>query len=163
MRKVRWGSILLGLMMLLTLLTVTAFAAETTVAATDNAAANGQALVDAVSRASEGDTIVVPAGTYEIEKPIVITESITIKGANAGLDARPGKAERTAETVLDGNKITDGWDSGCIFVIAADNVTIDGFTFDNANYAAVAIGSADNTIAIFTNRAQYFNFPGKVV
>ena len=68
MRKVRWGSILLGLMMLLTLLTVTAFAAETTVAATDNAAANGQALVDAVSQASEGDTIVISAGTYDLPK-----------------------------------------------------------------------------------------------
>ena len=134
MRKVRWGSILLGLMMLLTLLTVTAFAAETTVAATDNAAANGQALVDAVSQASEGDTIVISAGTYDLPKNtyhssingdlaygLLIDKSITLKSAGDG------------EVVLTSE--VGGYSSGMVLFTKYDvDVIIDGITFEGSSW-----------------------------
>ena len=143
--KRRIGSAFLACMMLLSLLPVTAMAYGNGTIINETQQKTYSTIKEAVEDANNGDTIAISAGEYAISEPIVIEHSITIKGANAGVDARPDKATRVEETVLDGTGITAGWDSGCIFVISADGVTIDGFTFDNASYAAVAIGSADNT------------------
>ena len=83
MRKVRWGSILLAVVMLLTLLTVTALAAEKPVVATADAAANGEALKAAISSAEDGDTIVLSEGTYSLGTDYHINKAVSIKGAGA--------------------------------------------------------------------------------
>lgn len=134
MRKVRWGSILLAVAMLLTLLTVTALAKETTVTATYDAAANGQALVSAVSNASEGETIVISAGTYNLPKNIyhssinsdlayglMIDKSITLKSAGDG-------AVILTSTV-------GGYNSGMVLFTKYDvDVVIDGITFRGSSW-----------------------------
>lgn len=134
MRKARWGSILLALAMLLALLTVTALADETTVTATDNAETNGQALVDAVSQASEGDTIVISTGTYDLPKNtysssingdlaygLLIDKSITLKSAGDG------------EVVL--TSTVGGYNSGMVLFTKYDvDVVIDGITFQGSSW-----------------------------
>ena len=134
MRKIRWGSILLAVVMLLTLLTVTALAKETTVTATDDAAANGQALVSAVSNASEGETIVISAGTYDLPKNIyhssingdlayglMIDKSITLKSAGDG------------EVIL--TSTVGGYNSGMVLFTKYDvDVVIDGITFQGSSW-----------------------------
>ena len=77
-----------------------------------------QAAVDA---ASDGDTIVVGAGSYS--EDVVVDKAVTLQGANSGT---PGTGMRLAESTLDGS-----------FRIGADvdGVTIDGFRIDGSSTA----------------------------
>jgi hypothetical protein len=74
----------------------------------------------AVTAANPGDTIEVAAGIYQ--EHVVINKSLTLDGAEAGTLAymRMG-----AESVVDATS------SGNAFQVAANNVTIDGFTVMN--------------------------------
>jgi hypothetical protein len=69
----------------------------------------------AVNAASAGDTLIVSEGVFE--ENVTLDKSITILGANAGVAGTD--AARSGESMLDGQ-----------FVIAADNITIDGFQVD---------------------------------
>ncbi len=77
-------------------------------------------LAGAIGKASSGDTINVAAGTYTVLGVVTVNKSLTINGAQAGVDAR-GRAG--SESILE--------NSGGLYVIA-DNVTIDGFIVQNS-------------------------------
>ncbi len=74
----------------------------------------------AVDQSSSGDTIVVAAGQYD--ESVTVDKSLTLEGAQAGVDARD---PRGAETIVDPG-------SGWVALHAteyATQVKIDGFTF----------------------------------
>ncbi|MGB3167158.1 MAG: hypothetical protein WBA68_10335, partial [Alteraurantiacibacter sp.] len=81
---------------------------------------------DAVDAASTGYTIDVADGTYA--ENVMIDKSLTINGANAGI---AGTVMRGDESVLAG-----------IFTLAADGITIDGFTIDGGDTNAHGIRGA---------------------
>lgn len=76
----------------------------------------------ATSAAGTGDTINVAAGTYA-ELVTVSTNGLQFKGAKAGMDARTPRG--SGETIV-------GTGKGA-FHILADNVMLDGFTFQNVS------------------------------
>jgi hypothetical protein len=77
-----------------------------------------QTIQAAISKASDGDTIYVAAGTYPegARGPLTIDKTLTLKGAEAGVDARTA---RGAESIISDSQGT---------YVAANNVVIDGFT-----------------------------------
>jgi len=89
----------------------------------------GMSIQAAIDAAQDGDTIYVAAGTYDIGETIVIDKSITLVGAQAGVDPRTAAGLRTAgsegESVIRGAGDPPTLDT--LIRIAADNVTIDGF------------------------------------
>lgn len=82
----------------------------------------------AINKASSGDTINVAAGTYSVVGVVGVNKTLTINGAQAGVDARGRVA---AESILQ--------NSGGL-VVSADNVTIDGFTVQNNTAAFNGFG-----------------------
>jgi hypothetical protein len=74
----------------------------------------------ALDVAKNGDTILVCAGKYN-ETPVV-SKTVTLLGAQHGVDARTRKASAAAETLI----ITDGFD------VSADKVVFDGFSLQAA-------------------------------
>lgn len=113
---------------------VTTTAVTVDVAANFTVAADGSgdftSIQDAIDASSDGDTIFVKAGDYNITSTIVIDKSITLLGAQAGIDPRSAAGLRTEgggeESVIDG-----GGSLSTLIRIAADNVTIDGFDVGN--------------------------------
>ncbi|MDQ2809085.1 MAG: right-handed parallel beta-helix repeat-containing protein, partial [Chloroflexota bacterium] len=79
----------------------------------------------AVTAANPGDTINVTAGLYY--ETVTVNKSLILRGAQAGNDARVGRTDETAETVL--NKDTGGFD----LTSGPSNVTIDGFLIEGAS------------------------------
>jgi hypothetical protein len=81
---------------------------------------------DAVNAASPGDTIDVCAGTYPEAAggPLTINKSLTVLGAQDGVDAR---GPRGAESIIADIQGTS---------VAASSVVIDGFTVQNSSLAA---------------------------
>jgi parallel beta-helix repeat protein len=75
----------------------------------------------AVNAANPGDTILVDAGTYN--EMVTVNKSLTIEGAEHGVDAR---------TRSGAESIVQGPGGQTAFVIAANDVAIDGFTVQNA-------------------------------
>jgi hypothetical protein len=82
---------------------------------------------EAVDAASDNDTIIVAAGLYK--ENIVIDKSLTLKGAQAGVDARTRSG---AETIIEPDEEEAG-----ISIITTDGrvVVIDGLTVQNAVHA----------------------------
>lgn len=99
--------------------------------------ANAFASVNAsIAAASNGDTIEVLQGAYT--ENVVVTKSVTLEGANAGVSAGLNAGTRGPETVVNGG-----------FSLEADNVTVDGFKILNgapmAGEAAVGVYFAGTT------------------
>jgi nitrous oxidase accessory protein NosD len=81
----------------------------------------------AIGQVSANDTIMVAAGTYE--ENVVIDKSLTLKGAQAGVDAR---TRTGAETIIE----PDEEKIGISILTAADLiVVIDGLTVQNGAHA----------------------------
>ncbi|MFP3898438.1 MAG: CFI-box-CTERM domain-containing protein [Dehalococcoidia bacterium] len=81
----------------------------------------------AIDAASHGDTIMVAAGLYE--ESVVIDKSLTLKGEQAGVDARSRSGdEAIIEAVEDDIGISILTSEGCV-------VVIDGLTVQNALHA----------------------------
>ena len=77
------------------------------------------------SRAAAADTIQAAAGSYpeQVSIPVALS-GLTLRGAQAGVDARTRSA---SETILDGT----GGALATGITIDADNTTVDGFTIRN--------------------------------
>ena len=81
---------------------------------------------EAIDAASDGDTVMAAAGSYE--ESVVINKLLTLKGAQAGVDARTRSGD---ETIIE----PDG-EIGISILTAADGVVvIDGLTVQNAVHA----------------------------
>jgi len=108
----------------------------------------GASIQAAIDGASDGDTIVVAAGTFN--ESIVVSKSITLQGAQAGVDPRPSIGGRTGpETVLDASE-----GSSSVIRITAANVTIDGFTITGGTGDMVEEGGSADFLH-FANNILY--------
>ena len=76
--KRRIGSAFLACMMLLSLLPITALAAETSVNTVEE-------LTEAISKANDGDTIKLAAGTYDLDGTLTIQNRVSLIGASEGV------------------------------------------------------------------------------
>ncbi|MDB5328802.1 MAG: hypothetical protein JWM57_4371 [Phycisphaerales bacterium] len=85
-------------------------------------AVNYTTIQAAVNAASPSAVITVDAGTYA--EQVTINKTLTIRGAKTGVDARTRST--TGESILTGG--ASGTARTASFYIAANNVTIDGFT-----------------------------------
>ncbi len=80
-------------------------------------------------RVGSGDTIIVAAGTYSATTngevfPIVVSKSVTLKGAQADVDPRPSSGGRSdTESVIDAEET-----SNAVVQISVADVEINGFT-----------------------------------
>ena len=79
----------------------------------------------AIDAASPGDTINVAAGTYQLDNTIVVDKSVSIIG-----DPVSPETVIIQAPIQDDSKKRSG-DNSC-FLVAAGNVTISGFTLENA-------------------------------
>lgn len=97
-----------------------------------------QAAIDA---ASEGDVIIIAAGTQNLTAGLNVTKSLTFLGANAGVG---GDETRGAETVFASSTTGPFLNLGS----AATSVTFDGISFTGASIVGVGVPGIDLT---FTN------------
>jgi len=80
---------------------------------------------DAINAATGGETIIVAAEEFNLTAKIVVDKSVTLLGAQSGIDPRPSFGGRSgAETILKSNGIT-------VFDIQAHNVEINGFKIES--------------------------------
>ena len=114
-------SILLAVMLMLSLGAATAkpVAAQNS---TINVPDDYETIQEAIAAASDGDTIVVAAGSYE--ENVTVDKSLTLKGAQAGVDARNRSGDETIIEPDEGAGIR-------ILTVADRVVVIDGFTVRN--------------------------------
>lgn len=102
----------------------------------------------AINKASAGDTIFVEAGFYPHAGVVTVNKTLTLKGAQAGVDARVRLFE--PESVLE--------NSGGLYVTAND-VVIDGFTVQNSTSGAftgygIALGAGTSGADVIYNIIQ---------
>ncbi|WP_145448519.1 beta strand repeat-containing protein, partial [Gimesia panareensis] len=105
---------------------------------------------DAVTAAAaSGDTIRVAAGTYS--GLISLNKSVDLLGANAGVD--PNSMARAAESIID---------HAGFYAInpTADDVTIDGFSFEGNGGRAIDSYASANNLTIANNIFNNTNIPG---
>jgi hypothetical protein len=111
----------------------------------------------AVDAANAGSIINVDAGTYS--EWVVVNKSLTLRGAQAGVDARSNTRDGvTGETIMNGIVLSGGRSAS--LSINADNVTIDGFTIqgntspDLAQGAGMVIGPSRSGSHIYNSIFQ---------
>ena len=103
----------------------------------------------AVDAAAAGGTVTVDAGTYA--EQVTVTKPLTIRGAQAGVDARANgrsAASASTESVVTGASGSSGTSSA--FHVLANDVTVDGFTVTGQTNPDEALGAG---IVIGPNRA----------
>ena len=124
-----------------------------TAGATQTTVSDFAGLSDAISHASNGDEIILNAGTYEVTSKITITKSVTIIGAGKGV------------TILDGGATAEPARSTAVFYVKAAGVKISGLTIQNASdlndNATVYVSSSDNAMSGFEIRdCEFVNCHG---
>ena len=135
-RAKRYASGFLSVLAILLAIGVSAaWAADRYVATTGNDTANNcsnslfpcQTIQKAINEASPSDTIHVAAGIYPeppAGSPLTVNKTLTLLGAQNGVDARGRVATESIVTDSQGTYVT------------ASNVVIDGFTFENSTNPA---------------------------
>ena len=113
-----------------------------------------QSAVDAVTTL-DNYIVRVASGTYA--ENVVVDKSLDIRGANYGIN--PNTDTRVAESFV---TFPAGSDGGDLFIIRADDVKVDGFTFDGQNNvtadgAAGVIGYGDR-ILVENNIVTNFSY-----
>ena len=137
-----------------TLIATAALVASISFTASAATVNNFTELASAISTASNGDEIILNAGTYEVTSKITITKSVTITGAGKGL------------TILDGGSTAEPARANAVFYVHAPNVKISGLTIQNASdlndNATVYVSSSDNAMSGFEIRdCEFVNCHGK--
>ena len=106
-----------------------------------SAAGPCQTIPYAYGRAAGGDTIQVAAGTYTLTGTLTIAKpGIRLLGAMAGVNAATRAPGGPGETVITG---TGAPPSDGLFTAAADDVTINGFTF-KGNLAGGGLATSEH-------------------
>jgi uncharacterized repeat protein (TIGR01451 family) len=80
----------------------------------------------AVNFANPGDTIVADAGTYA--EQVTINKSVTLLGAN---NTNPVPGRSGPESIVEPG-LTSSFDTDSVFLVTANNVTIEGFTIQGS-------------------------------
>src|SRR5712692_8570738 len=108
-----------------------------------------QTLQHAIDEAISGDTIHVAAGFYPeaAPGPLTVNKTLTLLGAQAGVDARGRVAAESTVTDSQGTYLT------------ANNIVIDGFTFENSTNSAftgygIAMGAGTTGTHVVNNIVQ---------
>lgn len=183
LRPGRSRSLLIGVAVALVSLATAATASATTwyvsPTGTDSTTCNTQStpcqtIGQAVSNASNGDTVSVAPGTYTFTHDVTIDKSITLAGAQYGVDGRTRAlpASASSESILTGTSSSDAF-----LDIEANGVVIDGFTIqDNTGgpgIAALGTDDADyqirnniidgNVFGIYANSAPSAGGGGSVI
>ncbi|HYO11049.1 MAG TPA: carbohydrate-binding protein [Tepidisphaeraceae bacterium] len=113
-----------------------------------------QAAVDA---AAPGATITVDPGVYS--ELVAVFKTLTIKGPQAGVDARSNtRTNRAAEAVVNGALTMSGTRTTS-FRLAADNIVLDGFTVEGQNdtvsyHAGIHMNPGRSGIQVLNNIVQ---------
>lgn len=89
----------------------------------------GDNIQAAIDSASNGDVVCLGAGTYAPLGTIDINKPLELRGPQSNVDPRTSCG--SARTDPAGEAVVDGASVGTIFVITADDVTIDGLTIQN--------------------------------
>ncbi|MEQ8852381.1 hypothetical protein, partial [Gimesia sp.] len=112
----------------------------------------GAEIQDAVDLSAAGGTAQIAAGTYTPSSTITVSNVLTIQGAQAGVDPRPGtgslrdETDDTTETIIDGSGSLSR-----IFLIDADDVTLDGLVITNGTGDLVRSSNPVDNITVQYN------------
>ena len=98
----------------------------------------------AVANVSSGGTVDVAPGTYD-EHSIQLNQPITLNGPNFGVS--PNTGTRSAEAIIDA-QATSSLD---VIDIFANDVTVNGFTVQDAASAGISMGAATSGVNVFDN------------
>ncbi len=97
----------------------------------------------AISQSNNGDTIQVAAGTYTLSATVDVNKSVTLLGAQHGVDPRPHANTTRVPESANESIVDAAFTLPNAFMINADNVTIDGFEIRKITTGA-HINSPDN-------------------
>ncbi|HEY7872176.1 MAG TPA: MBG domain-containing protein, partial [Rudaea sp.] len=108
------------------------------------------AINDAITQ--NGDTIAVDPGSFA--ENVSVTKGVILQGPKAGIAGYDASRDGTGEAVL--SPTTPTTNNASVVLIAANNVTFDGFTIQNVNNIAIAsggnYGGSGNNAQIVNNR-----------
>lgn len=105
------------------------------------------AITNAITAASDGDTLVVTAGTYN--EKLFVTKSLTFLGAQHGVDARTRPFIPAQESILRYPLTTIADPCSGIVNLGKTNIILDGFTLQTLGHTSPSSFLDDFTAAIF--------------
>ena len=110
-----------------------------------------------ITAAAPGDVIFICAGTYT--EQLTINKPLTLLGAQWGQDARTGRTDPAAETVLNATNVAPA--GVIVYTTGATTGTLDGLTLQNADGTAVnGINNATANAYTFQNNIITGNTTG---
>ena len=105
-----------------------------------------ETIQNAIGDAGSGDIIIVGVGIFN--EAISIDKSLTLLGAQAGVDARNRFGD---ETIIDPNDPNGGGPKSWVIRVRASNVTIEGFTIQNPSLIYGSAGLIDISQGVWNN------------